>query len=276
MMRLLKSLVAVSLVSSLSVCASAGTINVNFAEDYDAGDLTTVSNNEFVKAHNGYIWEGKHSTTNNYSYNVDDKGVDANHTSGGPAYQAASTSDFVDGTVRMNITMDYITSGGFIAIFARNDDTAESCVSGRIYVKEYENGATQYHIGIADSNYVWGPTLVGYNDCFSFVDYEDFTGMPLDLALTLDGDEATFSVSYDWVSNKGNHFINSFSVSTTLDNPDLLDAGAAGFAMFRNQSVETGNDLLGGHITSFSTEVPEPASLALFGLGGLALLRRRK
>ena len=274
-----KSFAVLGLGVALCVPAMAD-MSTDFASDYTVGEeLSAASNGEWSKAHLGYYYNGYHPVSNNF--NVTEKGVDAVSGSYGAAYQANSTADFVDGNVSATVSVDYITSGGVLAIFARNDDESQTSVNARLSVTKHESGALQFFMITGTSNNIWDNDsyITELKDAFSFVPVEEFKGMPLDLSLDLEGDQAKFTVSFDWTSPVTNkHYAASFEQTATIENADLLDAGSCGFVSFENSwDAASQNAYFGGNFSSFSTtSVPEPASLALFGLAGLALLRRRK
>ncbi len=70
----------------------------------------------------------------------------------------------------------------------------------------------------------------------------------------------------------GTHAFNGVNYYTATEFDPTLSFTFATLA----ENADFGNGTVNGYVTQFSAVVPEPAALALFALGGLALLRRRR
>jgi len=106
----------------------------------------------------------------------------------------------------------------------------------------------------------------GENTTGNFFNIDPLPTAAVDLDIVLDTSGATWTAAY---------FVNGVQqgATQTLPASAITEIGGVGFSRTSN-----GTDTGGGTIDNFSlsfVQVPEPASLGLLGLAGLALIRRR-
>ena len=197
---------------------------------------------------------------------------------GGGAAQSDATSPTAFGSTRFTRDAGFLggstdASGQYSYGFQiRNDaapDSEDFAVAHRIYLAQ-GNGGTAIRINVFDNGRLQLATGSGtvnvVNGNGANFDLDDAGGRFIDVSGVIDFDTDTYTLSFDGVQQ-------TFNGSADLA---FNAVGQTDFGQFNlQQGGSTDANARQISIDNLGAAVPEPGSLALLSLGGLALLRRQ-
>ncbi|QDU32316.1 hypothetical protein KS4_03480 [Poriferisphaera corsica] len=270
-------LTALGLAATCSLTAYAGSFSDSFDYVDDSWPWTS-----FEDA-NGGNWVYNTPASNGNKLNMNAVGVNLNQYWGKAEYYAPSTSDFLDGSVSATVNFDSFEAplgahSSYVGVTARTQASGKS-IQATITAQRIDP-ATSPGVNGEDTWYNLFFNVTGTDISTHWINTmsranEVYTGKNLTIQLDLAGDDVSVSLIMDKSGDYGSTWeVETKTLTGKVTDADLLNAGAAGIHI--NQIGAPGSHHMYGAFTNFEAVIPEPASLALLAISGLAMLRRRQ
>jgi hypothetical protein len=250
----MKALTITALTIGLSI-TSAATATVIFQDNFDG----TIAN---LQSASPDIGTGTWVTSNNFDRNGD---VNITAANAGSATLAFTPVDGLIYTAEASFTLSAGGAGDWVAFGFANGQSANAGTGYRFLSGNNVEGRAWMYARENTNNP--GAQLTGNGDGTSWAGYTQ-SPRDLDLRIILDttGGAGTWAATW-FAKDAGDASYTEVRSAALLNDEDI---NSIGFAVSGNGVTASISNF------SLTSEVPEPASLALLGLGGMLLASRRR
>jgi hypothetical protein len=195
---------------------------------------------------------------------------------GNPARASLWTSDAFQSEL-LTLDVTFLQTGGSRFTFGLVDEDY-TILGGNDWLNQAMPNA--YGIGISSAGWFEGgtdPFTLGFNDGSASFSPNDFTALT-----TLSQDQGPFStgilqtMSITVTADTWSYSLNGAEATTGSFSTPFDTSRDFRFIAYAQTANGGGNNANGSYFSNITISVPEPSSTALLGLGGLALMLRRK